>query len=445
MLSVDLILRSVAVKDKNGAARMEIAYLWPHGIGADPSATFFQRPAGLAEDFTVHLLTRAESRIAAAVASRVRVRRGPGGRGIFARLSYPFFCARWLVRNRSRLSAVYTTGGATIFTGWFAHRFLRIRWVAEFWDHPFLEWNYARQNGNHSASFFYLLRSLIANRMVRCADVVVCTGNAGMVRVLQPTAEKLVVSHNGADRSLFERPPAKKPALPGEAVYVGLIGRTRGAGLMFGAMQLLESAGAPVHLTLVGPLVSRDREWVQRRQRELEGCLSLTGRLPHADVLLILEKCSLGLFPFPQEEELEFIYPIKVYEYMAMGVVPICTDLTGVRDIVRDGIDGFLFRDGSAEALARCMFEASRNRARLAEMSRAAHERAKQFRWDRIHARLNAELASRIGPRNAARAGPHSRLRSTAAYPAPQPRKLNPFARRGNNQASLMRILFPQP
>jgi glycosyltransferase involved in cell wall biosynthesis len=393
--------RTVA-KDKDRVARAEIAYLWPYDIGADPSATFFQRPAGLAEDFTVHLLTRAESRIPSVVAGKVRIQRGPAGRGILARLTHLLFCVRWLARNQSRLSAVYTTGGLSIFTGWFARRFLGIRWVTEFWDHPFLERNYARQNGDRGASFFYLLRSLVANRMARQADVVVCTGNVGMVRALRPAAQKLIVSPNGADRSLFGRQATKSPNSPAEAVYVGWIGRARGAGLMFDAMQLLQSAGAPVRLTLVGPLVSRDREWILRRQRKLEGCLSLTGRLPHADVLWILEKCCLGLYPFPPEEELEFIYPIKVFEYMAMGVVPVCTDLTGVRDIVRNGIDGFLFRTGSAKALARCLLEAVRNGARLGEMSHAARKRAEQFRWDRIHARLNAELASRIGPRNAA-------------------------------------------
>lgn len=426
----DLGTARTAAKDKDRVARTEIAYLWPHDIGADLSATFFQRPAGLAESFSIHLLTRAESRIAAAVVGKVRLWRGPAGRGILARLTYLFFCARWLARNRSRLSAVYTTGGTTILTGWFARQFLGIRWVAEFWDHPFLERNSARQNGDLGASIFYLLRSLVANRMVRRADVVVCTGNEGMVRPLRPAAEKLVVSSNGADLSLFERPVVKRASPPGEAVYVGWIGRTRGAVLMFVAMHMLQSAGASVHLTLVGPSVSRDREWILRQQRRLEGCLSLTGRLPHAEVLSILEKCSLGLCPFPAEEELQFIYPVKVYEYMAMGVVPVCTDLTGVRDIVRNGIDGFLFPSDSAGALARCLLEASRNGSRLAEMSRTARERARQFRWDRIHARLNAELASRIGLKSAATdlrapAGPKNR-RYVSGAAAPQREPLRP-------------------
>jgi glycosyltransferase involved in cell wall biosynthesis len=380
-----------------GGTRHKIAYLWPHHVGMEKSATYFQRPIGLTENFDIHFLTRAESRIPAAITARVQLQRAPTVRKLFSGPAFLLFAARWLGKNRFRLSAVYTTGGTTVFIGWFARRFLSLRWMAEFWDHPFLERNYARQNGRRAASLFHHLRSLATCRMTRRADVVVCTGNAGMLRPLRVAQEKLVVLPNGADASVFRPHRSRRPATKLAVVYVGWIGRARGAALMFDAMQLLKSIAAPVTLTMIGPFIPHDREWILGRQQQLEGFVSLTGRLAHAEVPPILANSTLGLYPFPKEEELEFIYPIKVYEYMAMGVVPVCTHLTGTRDILQDGVDGFLLKSNEPGELTSCLIEAARNPKRIAEMSVAARERAELFRWDRIHARLNAELAARLG------------------------------------------------
>lgn len=377
--------------------RAEIAYLWPHDIGPDRSATFFQRPVGLAEDFAVHLLAGAKSRIAEEVTAKVRLRRAAAIPPMPSRLAFLLFSAWWLGENRARLSAVYTTGAASTFSGWFARRFLGMRWICELWDHPFLDRNCAWQNRRYLAALFYHCRSLLASRMARRADLVVCTGNPGMVRRMRVAPGKLLVSPNGTDSSLFGHPRANNPTPPLQFVYVGWIGRARGAGLMFDAMQLLQAARAPVTLALVGPCIPRDREWVLRRQRSLRGSVSLTGRLAHGEVLRVLARSEIGLYPFPRKEELEFIYPIKVYEYMAMGVVPVCTDLTGVRDIVRDGVEGILLKTGDPEELATRLLHAAHDRVRLEKMRSAARKRAEAFRWDRIHARLNSELASRLG------------------------------------------------
>ncbi len=376
---------------------VEVAYLWPHHIVSDRSATIFQRPIGLTKQFAVHLLTRAESQIPPAIETHISLHRAPTGRAASSQLRYLLFSLRWLARHRSHLDAVYTSDGATIFCGWVAQRFLRIRWLAEFWDHPYLERNYAWQNGRRPAALWYHLRSLIANRLVRRATAIVCTGNAGMLRGLRIAPNKLVVSPNGADPALFR--PARPVRRTGklEVVYVGWIGRARGTKLMFDAMERLQWANASVRLTLVGPIIPRDRQWVLYLQRRLANSVLLTGRLPHPEVVSILKRSVVGLYPFPATEELEFIHPIKVCEYMAMGVVPVCTDLTGVRDLLRDGVDGFLLKSADASALAAFLHLAASDRNLIEKMSANARTRAYQFRWDRIHTRLNAQLAARLG------------------------------------------------
>lgn len=381
----------------NCALRPEIVYLWPRHIAPDRSATFFQRPIGLAERFATHLLTGPNNYISSTVAKKVSIHRAPARGTALSSLSFLLFCLRWISRRRSEISAVYTTGGATIFCGWLARKFLSVRWIAEFWDHPFLERNYARQNARYAAALFYHLRSLVTNRMACQADVIVCTGHPGMLRSLRVDPERIFVSPNGADATLFRHAKSVKRTAKLEVVYVGWVGKARGATLMFDTMEQLQSAHVPIHLTMIGPFIPHDEQWVLNRQRQVANSVLLTGRLEHVAVLSILEKSSLGLYPFPAIEELEYIHPIKVCEYMAMAVVPVCTNLSGIHDLVRDGVDGFFLKTPYAHELASLLLWAARHRDRIEEMSVNTRKRAREFRWNRIHSRLNAELATRLG------------------------------------------------
>ena len=74
---------------------------------------------------------------------------------------------------------------------------------------------------------------------------------------------------------------------------------------------------------------------------------------------------------------MKWIYPVKIYEYMALCVFPVCTDLVGVRDIVQDGVSGFILRSASSTDLCQIFARLAANRP-LVEKMREPRENARR-------------------------------------------------------------------
>ena len=373
-------------------SNLQIAYTWQHELAADQNSTFFQRPVGLAQEFTVHLLACGGKKIADEVVGRVRMHVSPILFGPLTVLFYPVFCLKTLWQLRRNLSAVYTPGGVTVLLGGLAQRFLGMAWVVELWDHLKLEPNCARQNGKLLLGLYYSLRSRILALLIRKANLAICTGNKGMVAGLGIANGKLVVSPNGVDTRLCTHPIPRGHSNVLRAVYVGWVSRSRGADLMFEAMAKLKEGGTPIVLTVVGQWNPSDFHWIEESCRRLGEHVVSVGRLPHVAVIDMLRDIDVGLFPFPHYEELEYIHPIKIYEYMACGLVPISTNLTGVRDIIQDGINGFLLKSSTAQEFADVLGNLARNRSVLTQMGLAARSRAENFEWPDINRRLDQRI-----------------------------------------------------
>jgi glycosyltransferase involved in cell wall biosynthesis len=88
-------------------------------------------------------------------------------------------------------------------------------------------------------------------------------------------------------------------------------------------------------------------------------------------------------------------FGITAVEVMSAGAVPVALGVGGVNEVVRDGIDGVLWRDGPEEHTLRLIEDPGR----LERMSRAARERAQAFSPDAFDERLEQVLGNgRLGP-----------------------------------------------
>jgi len=93
-------------------------------------------------------------------------------------------------------------------------------------------------------------------------------------------------------------------------------------------------------------------------------------------------------------------FPQVVPEAMAAGLPVIVSENTGSADCVREGTDGFVVPVANPEAIAARLETLYRDRARLAEMGRAARERAAEYSYDayrKNYVRLITEALARRG------------------------------------------------
>lgn len=90
--------------------------------------------------------------------------------------------------------------------------------------------------------------------------------------------------------------------------------------------------------------------------------------------------------------------PLILLETMAMGCVPVSTDVDGCAEVVRNGQDGYLVAAGDAEGLAGAVLSALADPERLQALSRAAQARVREsFDAGRMIAEWDALLTRQAG------------------------------------------------
>ena len=172
-------------------------------------------------------------------------------------------------------------------------------------------------------------------------------------------AEKIVVKPN------FLKPPH-----PGQdnqerrgAVFVGRLSREKGVHVLLEAWRNLE-----LPLTIVGD----GPEAPALRTMEAPG-VRFTGALTHDEALTEMNGAEVLIMPSIWYENL----PMTIVEAKALGLPIIASRLGSLSELVRDGVDGFLFNPGHVEDLVNVISRAFADRDMLAVMgqaSRASYE-----------------------------------------------------------------------
>lgn len=379
----------------------EVIYA-PYALSFSRNTTRYQHSMAFARRFRLQVIL-AKGPFPEELAANASVLICPGGNLKFVgRFFYFFWILLFVGRARyrsgrkggdGRLLLVTTHQPLWIVAGVLAQRIFRVTWVADVFDVPALSLEITQGDRKSLTRWVCsaprVLLTEVAYRVLKNADLVLCTlVPDALARCKIPTG-KVVALTNGVE--LRDYPLTLESDGNGtdafEVLYVGAVLRIRGANTMVDACGLLLGRVPGLRLFLVGPSEPEEREWLDRRVAELglEAVVSIVGELPHDEVLRLVRKADLCLFPFPKNYATEFIYPVKVLEYMGAGRTVIASDLPGVRRIIEDGRSGILVEPGNPRALADAMYDLWKSpelRGTLAANARAA---APKFEWGRIN------------------------------------------------------------
>ncbi|MBN1483624.1 MAG: glycosyltransferase family 4 protein [Chloroflexia bacterium] len=132
----------------------------------------------------------------------------------------------------------------------------------------------------------------------------------------------------------------------------------------------------------------------------------LSGSVPYDQVPLYLALATAGVAPFqprchPALRAAGFFWsPLKVFEYMAMGLPVVTTDVPPLNRIVRPGQEGLLVNEGDMAGLAQAMERLLDSPEEAGKMGRRARERvAAEYSWTRHCQRLERVLEAIVHER----------------------------------------------
>ncbi len=213
-----------------------------------------------------------------------------------------------------------------------------------------------------------------------------------IMRVYGIRDEKIEVIHNGIDTQTF-RPVVRRKMLDNLGInedYVLFVGRlTRQKGID----SLIESSTKMEAKILLVTGKEDSKETYEHYRRLIEGRDNIIWIHRHLKVNELVELYShAAVFVAPSIYE---PFGIINLEAMACETPVVASRVGGIKEIVRDGVDGYLVEPGNADELAEKVNKLLRDEELRREMGKNGRERAKEFSWDKI-ARRTYELYRRV-------------------------------------------------
>ncbi len=215
----------------------------------------------------------------------------------------------------------------------------------------------------------FFLRELYIKRFFRLVDHFISPSRflAERYAAWGIARDSITVIENGMPRAAA---PVKRAPSEGLTLgFFGQISRLKGIDLLFDAAMLLEKAGTPgLRIEVHGDHSGQPPEFralFEARLKDAPPNIELHGPYANGRVAALMEGVDAVLVPSIWWEN----SPLVIQEAFRAGRPVICSDIGGLAEKVRDGVDGFHFAAGSPRALAALLAGLARAPERLRALS----------------------------------------------------------------------------
>ena len=192
-------------------------------------------------------------------------------------------------------------------------------------------------------------------------------------RVLEGSGARVSLQYNALelDRFPFRARPAPGPDRPLRVLGVGRLVPKKGFGDLVDAAASLRRRGVEAQVTVAGE--GELRTPLQERVREagLEGAVTFLGARTQAEVRDLLGRADVLVAPCVEAEDGNIDgLPTVVLEAMACGTPVVATSVSGLPEVVQDGVTGILLEPGDVDALADALDDLAAGRRDTAALAR---------------------------------------------------------------------------
>jgi glycosyltransferase involved in cell wall biosynthesis len=219
--------------------------------------------------------------------------------------------------------------------------------------------------------------------------------------------EKLVVIHTGVDTDHF-RPAegTRPPQRPLTITCIGTLHEVKGQVHLVNACARLSAEGVAFVCHLVGEGEDRGRLERAIADAGLEGRVVLDGALDRDALGALLAETDVVVAPsVPTARGKREGIPVVLMEAMSCGLPVVASRLSGIPELVEDGVSGLLAEPGSPDGIADALMRLAHDPELRDRLGRAGRERVVADFDIRVNARrLAARFEAAPGGRSAPRA-----------------------------------------
>ena len=293
--------------------------------------------------------------------------------------------------------------------GFFAKFFKKAQfWIVDFLDDPGLEFkNWCRRNISiKKIIVLTILGTLrILNRVIlKKSNLQIVQGMSREDRLplllskeYKISFDTIITVPNGIDLKLIK--PKRKPKKDDKfkVFYVGYVSELRGIGTIIDALSLLKSKIPNILLILVGPSKESDKIWLKNKliDTNMIENVKYLGILESEKVWELIENSDVCIYPF-QNEELAYVFPVKVFEYLALNKPVIASNLEGVSHIIKNRYNGLLVNPINPKDWANAIYEIYKNYSLRSKLAENARKSIEKFDWKIINSKIDKKLQELI-------------------------------------------------
>ena len=199
--------------------------------------------------------------------------------------------------------------------------------------------------------------------------------------------EKIRVNYNGIDLQRFT--PTNNSREPLTIFALGRLKEKKGFIHLVRAVDHLHREGLKVTCRIAGDGEEKGRLQQEMDRAGLRSHVELLGEVSEERVRELMQQSSCFVLPCVEAKDGNIdALPTVLLEALASGCPIVSTRLSGIPEIVEDGVSGLLVEPGDDKALAAAMREVLSNPQRAASFARAGRDRAEQ----RFDARRNVAV-----------------------------------------------------
>ena len=304
-----------------------------------------------------------------------------------------------LIKDRDKYSFIHTSYHPISITIGFLFKIMGVTWVYDMWDDPNIR--FVLGHDSKLLTFFHLilLRSYVT--MIERSDVLVLALNSDILDFLHINHDNVVHITNGTSeetyRDIYSFENPSKYGLDTEKfniVFIGDMAFRRGTDILFKAIPYLDDKIENGEIFLVGYHTPSVRRYVEHMDTDID--INLVGEVSHEEALGFTRDSDVCTCIFGDFRETRYIYPIKLFEYMALGKVSVASSLPGIKEIIEHKENGLLVEPGNRQEIADKIEFVYENQDNLDSMEKNAQESVKKFYWRNINSELKEELNSKI-------------------------------------------------
>jgi glycosyltransferase involved in cell wall biosynthesis len=226
--------------------------------------------------------------------------------------------------------------------------------------------------------------------------------------------EKFEVVMNAPDPDLF-RPPEPEHTGTFTLIYHGTVARRHGLETAVRAVEVGRRSCPDLRLEIIGDGDDIERIVLLVEELRLSDCVSISrGILPVEELGPIFARANAGIVPILDDSFTQYMLPVKLLEYVALGLPVLCTRTNTIQSYFDDSELAY-FESGDVGALAAEIVELRGNPEKRARMAMNAARFLEKHSWLRERQRYydvvdsllpagrNAETSEPAGARSTGR------------------------------------------